>query len=92
MKEAFKASTKDDTLQPYISKKDFRSSIYCNLSGYSLYVFDVRHQKIFESAQSIKVEAIFFKNLAVGIYGYVLVLTNKFVSISSDSQRNFDLT
>ena len=38
IKEAFKALTKDDILQPYISDDDFRSSNNNNDVGYNLYV------------------------------------------------------
>ena len=40
---AFKALTKDDILQPYISEDEFRSSnIRADDVGYNLYVFDKR--------------------------------------------------
>ena len=52
--------------------------------GYNLYVFDIRYQKKFESAQPMKVEFMFSENVPAGIYGYALVLTNILVSISSD--------
>ena len=45
IKPVFRASTKDDILQPYISYDDFRSSNGGNDIGYNLYVFDVRYQK-----------------------------------------------
>ena len=92
IKEAFKALTRDDILQPYISDNDFRSSNNNNDIGYSLYVFDIRYQKNFENAQPIKVEFKFSENIPAGIYGYALVLTNKLASMSSDGQRHFDLT
>ena len=91
IKEAFKALTKDDILQPYISEDDFRSSNEGNNIGYNIYAFDIRYQKNFENAQLVKVEFKFSENIPVGIYGYVLVLTNKLISISSDDQRMFDL-
>ena len=78
-------------LEPYISDNDFRSSNDGNDTGYILYVFDIRYQKKFGSAQPIKVEFKFSGNVDAGIYGYVLVLTNRLVSISSDGQRMFDL-
>ena len=90
-KEAFKAVTKDDILRPYISEHDFRSSNNDNDIGYNLYVFDIRYEKILESAQPIKVKFKFSKNVPDGIYGYTLVLTNKLVSVSSDGRRPFDL-
>ena len=91
IKEAFKALTKDDILQSYISEDDFRSSNEGNNFGYNIYAFDIRYQKKFENAQPVKVEIIFSENIPAGIYGYALVLTNKLISISSDGQRMFDL-
>ena len=91
IKEAFKSLTKDDILQPYISDHDFRSSNDGNDIGYKIYAFDIRYQKNFENAQPLKVEFKFSENIAAGIYGYALVLTNKLASITSDGQRIFDL-
>ena len=92
IEEAFKSLTKDDTLQPYISEDDFRSSNEGNNIGYNIYAFDIRCQKDFENAQPVKVEFKFSENIAAGIYGYALVLTNRLASITSDGQRMFDLT
>ena len=92
IKEAFRALTKDDILKPYISEDDFRSSNETNIIGYNIYAFDIRYQKNFENAQPIKVEFKFSENIAAGIYGYALVLTNRLASITSDGQRMFDLT
>ena len=91
IKEAFRALTKDDILQPYISDRDFRSSNNNNDIGYNLYVFDIRYRKDFENSQPIKVEFKFDGVIPFGIYGYGLVLTNKRISISSDGYRHFDL-
>ena len=91
IKEAFKALSKDNLLQPYISDADFRSSNDGNNIGYNIYAFDIRYQKNFESSQPIKVEFKFGGVVPAGIYGYALVLTNKLISISSDGQRMFDL-
>ena len=55
IKEAFKALTKDDILQPFKPDNDFRPSNINNDIGYKLYVFDIRYQKNFENAQPIKV-------------------------------------
>ena len=41
IKEAFKALTKDDILQPFMSDNDFRSSNDGDNFGYSLYVFEI---------------------------------------------------
>ena len=92
IKEAFKALTKDNILQPYISEHDFRSSNDGNNIGYNIYAFDIRYQKDFKISQPIKVEFIFDGIVPAGIYGYALVLTNRLISISSDGQRLFDLT
>ena len=91
IKQAFKDLTKDDILESYISDKDFRSSNDGHKIGYNLFVFDIRYQKNFESAQPIKVEFNFERVVAAGIYGYALVLTNKLISISSDGQPHFDI-
>ena len=91
IKEAFKALTKDNFLQQYISEHDFRSSNDGNNIGYNIYAFDIRYQKDFESSQPIKVEIKFDGVVLAGIYGYALVLTNKLISISGDGQRMFDL-
>ena len=90
-KEAFKVLSKDDIFKPYISDNDFRSSNDGNNIGYNFYVFDIRFQKNFESAQPIKIEFKFDGVIPTGIYGYALVLTNKLISITSDGQRHFDL-
>ena len=92
IKEAFKALTKDNILQPYISDHDSKSSNDANDIGYNTYAFDIRYQKFFENAQPVKVEFKFSENIVGEIYGYALVLTNRLASISSDGQRMFDLT
>ena len=92
IKETFRALTKDDILQPYISENDFRSSNNNNDIGYNIYAFDIRYQKNFENAQPVKVEFKFSENIVAGIYGYALVLTNRLISITSDGQRMFDLS
>ena len=66
IKEAFKALTKDDILQPYISENDFRSSNNNNDVGYNIYAFDIRYKKNFENAQPIKVEYKFSETLMLG--------------------------
>ena len=92
IKEAFKALTKDNIFQPYISNHDFKSSNDGNDFGYNKYAFDIRYQKILENAQPVKVEFKFSENIVGGKYGYALVLTNRLVSITSDGQRMFHLT
>ena len=92
IKQAFKDLTKDDILEPYISDNDFRLSNDGNNIGYNLYVFDIRYQKIFESAQPIKVEFKFDGVVPAGLFGYALVLTKRLISISSNGQRHFDIS
>ena len=92
IKEAFKALTKDDILQRYISEEDFGSSnVAANDVGYNLYVFDIRHQKNYTASQPIKVEYKFDGVVPNNVNRYAVVLTNKSVSITSDGQRHFDL-
>ena len=80
IKKAFKALTKDDSVQPYISEKDFRSSnAAANDVGYNLYVFDIRYEKNYTASQPIKVEFKFDGIVHKNINGYALVLTNKLV-------------
>ena len=56
IKQAFKALTKDNILQPYISEDDFRSDNNGNSIGYNIHVFDIRYQKDYQSGQSVKIE------------------------------------
>ena len=92
IKETFKALTKDNILQSYISEDDFGPNNDGDNIGYNIYAFDIRYQKNFESSQPIKVEFKFDGVIPADIYGYALVITNKLVSISSDGQRMFDLS
>ena len=68
IKEVFRALTKDDIVQPYISDNDFRSSNEDDDVGYNLYIFVIRYQKNIEPAQPIKVEIKFSENIPAGIY------------------------
>ena len=54
IKEAFRALSKDDILEPYISDNDFRSTSDGKNTEYNLYVFDIRYRKNYESSQPIK--------------------------------------
>ena len=92
IKEALRALTKDDILQPYISEDDYRSSNEGNIIGYNIHDFDIRYQKNYESSPSVKLEFRFDGVIPAGIYGYALVLTKRLVSIISDGQRMFNLT
>ena len=91
IKEAFRALTKDDILQPLISEQDFGPNNNVDTLGYNLYVFDILCQKKLESAQPTKVEFKSSENSPAGIFGYALVSTIKLVSLSSDGQPHFDL-
>ena len=91
IKEAFTAVIEDDIFSPIITDHDFRSSIENKDIGYVFYVFDIRYQKILESAQPIRVDFNFPAINPAGIIGYVLVLTNKLGSKSSDERKLFAL-
>ena len=91
----FRHLTKDNTLQPYITQKDFTTSIdypEYNRPGYNLYVFDVRYHQDFATLQPIKVKIEFSPTVdaATGLRGYAFLLTFKVISINSDGQRQFD--
>ena len=88
--EVFKALTKDNILQTYISEDDFRSSK--DADGYSIHSFGIRCQKNFESGQSVNIEFKLDGVVRAGKYVYALHLTNGLVSLSLDGQRMFDLT
>ena len=92
IKEAFKALTKVDILQPYLSEDNFRSNINGDNIGYNIHVFDIRYHKNYQSGQSVKAEIKLDKIVPAGVYAYGLVLTNRLVNISSDGQRMFNLT
>ena len=92
IKEAFKALTNDDILQPYISEDDFgTSNVKAADVSYNLYVLDIRYQKTFTNSQPLNVEYKFIGVVHNDVNGYALVLTNKLVSISSDGQQQIDL-
>ena len=92
IEEAFRALSKDNILQPYISDDDFRTTtVRGDDVGDNLNVFDIRYQKNSTNTQSIELEVKFDRVGPIDINGYALVLTNKLVSISSDGQRHFDL-
>ena len=85
--EAFKALTKNDILQPYISADGFRfSNVRADGDGYNLCVFNIQYQKTFDKSQPIEVEFKFDGVVPSDVNGYALVLTNKLFSICSDGQ------
>ena len=51
IKGSFRAPTKNDILQPYISDHDFSVDF-----GYKLFVFDIRYQENFTASQPIRVQ------------------------------------
>ena len=75
IKEAFRALTKDDFFKPNLSEHYFRSSNDGENFVYNLYVFDIRHQKNFENAQSIQEEFKFGGLVPENINASALVLT-----------------
>ena len=91
-KEAFKALTKHNLLQPYKTEDHFRTFNDGDNIGYNIHAFYIRYQKSYGSGQSVKVEFKFDGVFPAGIYRYALVITNRLVSISSEGQRVFDLT
>ena len=92
IEEDFRAWTKDDILQTYISDQDFRSFNEGNDVGCNLYVLDIQSQENFTAAKPTKVEFKSDRVVPDDENGDALVLTNKLVSVSSDGQRHFDLT
>ena len=92
IKEAFRALTKDDILETYVSDDDFRSSnTRVNIVGCNLYVLDIRYEQKFTASQPVKEEFRFDGVVSNDINGYALLLTNNLVSVSSSGQRHFDL-
>ena len=76
--EVFRALTKDDILQPYITYENSRSSNKrADDVGYNLYVFEKRYQQNFTASQPITVEIKFDGVIPLYINGYALVLTKK---------------
>ena len=74
IKNFFKNVNEDETLNPFISQKDFFES-------YNLYVFDVRHQPPHISSQTIRVEFNFNAPVvATGYNVWCLISTNKLIS------------
>ena len=90
-KEVFKALTKDDIFQPYISDDDFRCfNVGVDDVGHKFFVFGIRYQKKFERAPPVKVEIQFDGVVPNDINGYASVLSNKLGSITNDVSRHFD--
>ena len=91
-----KQFVKDKILQPYTTQKDFTiSNNYPEDNpSYNFYVFDIRHYQDFSSAQPTKVSFDFRPSVVVALklIDYAPLLTNKTLKISSDEQRQLDLT
>ena len=85
--EAFRAPTKDNILQLHISEDDFRLS---NDSDNMLSMYNIT--KKIQSAQPVILEFKLDGIVPANIYGYDLVLTNRWLSITSDGQRMFIIT
>ena len=85
---------KVNILQHYITQRIFiTSNIYPDGNpGYNFYVCVIRHHQDYSSAQPIKVGFDFRPAVpaAKNLIGSALLLTNKLVSVSSDSQRHFN--
>ena len=92
IKEAFRALTKNDILQTYISDYNFRTSnVRADDIGYNLYIFDIRYQKNFTNSQPNKVEFRLNGVVPNDVNAYALVILNRLISKSSDGQRHFGL-
>ena len=92
IKEIFRALTKNDILQPYISDDAFRfSNAGVVLNGYNSYVFDVRYPQNFIASQPNKTGFKFDGIVPCDVNGFALVLTNNLVFLFSDRQKDFDL-
>ena len=60
MKEAFRALTKDEILNPLVTNHNFKSTNVdaageaTIVIGFNVYVFDIRDEKVLEATQPIK--------------------------------------
>ena len=86
----------NNKLQPYITQSDFVTSCVHRDGNpdYKSFLSEILHHQIYISAKRIKVRFDFRAAVpaATNLIGYDLLLTNKLVSVSSDGQRQFDLT
>ena len=74
IKEVFRALTKDNILQPYISDDNSRTSnVRADDVGYSLHVFDIRYQKNSTNNQPTKSEFKLDGVVSNELNGYALV-------------------
>ena len=91
IKEAFRALTKVDNPNCFITDHAFKLSNDGNDIGYNFYVFGINYQKSFAKSQAFEIKFKFDGVVPADTNGYDLVLTHKLVIISSDAQRPFDL-
>ena len=90
--EAFRAITKDVTLQPYVLLDKFWSSnARTDEVEYNSFILDISYQQNLSASQPVKVEYKFDGLVPKDINGYGSVLTNQWVSIGSDRQTHFHL-
>ena len=86
---------KDNILKPYFIQKVFITSNNYpeGIPGYDLYVFDLRDHQYYSSAQRLKVRFKFRPAFpaATSLIGFVLLLANELLSVSSVGQRQFEL-
>ena len=83
----FLKHSEDRIMKPFIGPNSFRRF-------YNLYVIDISNQKDHIAAQPISVEFKFYNKRDIDVKNYTafaLVLTNRLISISSDSKRMFDI-
>ena len=85
----FRQLSKANILQPFVSQNDLSRD-----ENFNLYVLDMRYQISFSSPPNVKVDFRFASGAAhavpVGLIGFALVLSDKLISISSDSQKHLD--
>ena len=91
----FRHLAKENTLQLYITQRDFITSSSCLANartGYKVFVFDIRNHQYFSSVQPIKVRFVCRPPVPVApnLPEYALLLANKEISISSDGIKQFD--
>ena len=85
IEDFYNLKSETNLLNPFIDLHKFRTN-------YNFYVFDLSKQKDKIASQPIRLELKFSAAIDVADYiAYALVLTPKLISISSDTQRHFDL-
>lgn len=77
----------EQSLGPFVTYKEFKDL-------YNLYVFDIRNQKEHLSAQQIQIKFQFrtgYDAVAQNATAFALVLKNRVIEISSQSNKQFDI-